>query len=205
MPPRDEAEWERRRQQIMEGALKVFSRHGYEKATNKQIAEAAGIGSPGLIYHYFKDKRDLFQQILEHHSVTLQLLSNPDALMALPPRDVLTRLATHFLEMFTMPQVVALFRLVLGEVLRRPTVAEMMNQIGPSRFFHFLNNYLSQQMALGTMRQMDPTLATRAFVGPLVAYIFTTQVFVQEDAGRHTTEEVVTNFVDLFLRGMAPD
>ena len=51
MPSRDEQDFEERRQQIIDGALEVFSEKGFEKATNKDIAEAAGIGSPGLIYH----------------------------------------------------------------------------------------------------------------------------------------------------------
>ena len=35
-----------RRQQIIEAALKVFSTKGYHKATNKDIAQAAGGISP---------------------------------------------------------------------------------------------------------------------------------------------------------------
>ena len=60
MPPRDEQDFESRRQQIIDGALQVFASKGFEKATNKDIAVASGIGSPGLIYHYFKDKCDSF-------------------------------------------------------------------------------------------------------------------------------------------------
>nr|MDQ2998168.1 TetR/AcrR family transcriptional regulator [Chloroflexota bacterium] len=39
-----------RRQQIIAAALKVFSIKGFHKATNKDIAQAAGGISPGLIY-----------------------------------------------------------------------------------------------------------------------------------------------------------
>ncbi|HCF29675.1 MAG TPA: TetR family transcriptional regulator, partial [Cyanobacteria bacterium UBA11049] len=47
MPPRDEQDFEVKRQQIIDGALQVFASKGFEKATNKDIAAAAGIGSPG--------------------------------------------------------------------------------------------------------------------------------------------------------------
>lgn len=50
MPPRDEQDFEDRRQQIIDCALQVFASKGFEKATNKDIAAASGIGSPGLIY-----------------------------------------------------------------------------------------------------------------------------------------------------------
>ena len=50
MPPRDEQDYEQRRQQIIDGALEAFSAKGFDGASNKDIAEAAKIGSPGLIY-----------------------------------------------------------------------------------------------------------------------------------------------------------
>ena len=49
MPPRDEQDYEERRQQIIDGALSVFGSKGFEKATNKDIANAAKIGSPAFI------------------------------------------------------------------------------------------------------------------------------------------------------------
>ncbi|HBE34387.1 MAG TPA: TetR family transcriptional regulator, partial [Cyanobacteria bacterium UBA11368] len=41
MPAHDQVEFERRRQQIIDGALEVFASKGFEKATNKDIAQAA--------------------------------------------------------------------------------------------------------------------------------------------------------------------
>ncbi|MDF5718561.1 MAG: TetR/AcrR family transcriptional regulator [Rhizonema sp. NSF051] len=74
MPPRDEQGFEGRRQQIIHGALQVFASKGFDSATNKDIAAASGIGSPGLSYHYFKDKYDLLQQVVEQRMPLLQLL-----------------------------------------------------------------------------------------------------------------------------------
>ncbi|NIW45213.1 MAG: TetR family transcriptional regulator, partial [Gammaproteobacteria bacterium] len=46
--------FETRREEIIDAALRVFSEKGFNAATNKDIAKAAGIRSPGLIYHYFE-------------------------------------------------------------------------------------------------------------------------------------------------------
>ena len=75
-----------RRQQILEAALKVFSTKGFHKATNKDIAQAAGGISPGLIYWYFKDKEDLFFSIIRERAAIFQLADHPERLMELPPR-----------------------------------------------------------------------------------------------------------------------
>lgn len=47
------------RSKIIEGAIRVFAQHNYEKASTTMIAQAAGL-SKGLIFHYFGSKADLF-------------------------------------------------------------------------------------------------------------------------------------------------
>ena len=53
----------RNRKRIMEAALEVFSRHGYRGATLDQIAEAAGMSKPNLIY-YFDGKEAIHVALL---------------------------------------------------------------------------------------------------------------------------------------------
>lgn len=48
-----------RRRQILEGARRCFSRHGYEGATVRRMEEATGL-SRGAIFHHFRDKDALF-------------------------------------------------------------------------------------------------------------------------------------------------
>jgi AcrR family transcriptional regulator len=56
-----------RRGRILEAALRLFADKGFDAATNKDIAAAAGI-TPGFIYHYFKSKRQVLLEALEKHS-----------------------------------------------------------------------------------------------------------------------------------------
>jgi TetR/AcrR family transcriptional regulator len=57
-----------KRETILEAALEVFSQHGFRGATIDQIAEAAGMSKPNLLY-YFRSKEDihvtLMQRLLE--------------------------------------------------------------------------------------------------------------------------------------------
>ena len=202
MPQRDEQDFESRRQQIIDGALHVFASKGFEKATNKDIAAASEIGSPGLIYHYFKDKSDLFQQVIEQRLPVLQLLNHGEEMMALPPRKVLTLFASTFIKVVDNPISVALLKLVLGEAIRQPLVAEMLNTIGPGRNFAFLTRYLEKQMDAGVLRRMDSGAAARCFLGPLIVYMLTREVFPQPDAQTLKPETMVTTAVEIFLRGM---
>jgi AcrR family transcriptional regulator len=202
MPPRDDTDYENKRQQIIDGALHVFAEQGYEQATNKAIAQAAGIGSPGLIYHYFKDKADLFQQTLEQRAPVLQLMSHAGDLMDRPPREVLTRFARAFTATADDRTAVAVLKIMLAEAMQHPEVAGVFNQIGPGRGFAVLVRYLAQQMEQGTLRRMDVGAAVRCFAGPLIAYILTREFFPQPDARTLTGDTMVVTLVEIFLQGM---
>src|SRR6185295_10443146 len=102
-----------RRQQIIEAALKVFSTKGFHKATNKDIAEAAGGISPGLIYWYFKDKHDLFLSIIRERAKILQLADHPEHLMELPPREGLAMIGKAYMDALSVPGNIAFFRILI--------------------------------------------------------------------------------------------
>ena len=59
---RKERERERRRQQIMVAAKRVFSVKGFTKATMEDIAKEAEL-SPGTLYLYFKNKDELYASL----------------------------------------------------------------------------------------------------------------------------------------------
>ncbi|MBW4592382.1 MAG: TetR/AcrR family transcriptional regulator [Brasilonema angustatum HA4187-MV1] len=203
MPPRDEQDFENRRQQIIDGALQVFSTKGFEKATNKDIAAAAGIGSPGLIYHYFKDKNDLFGQVIEQHLPVLQLLNrHEDEIMTKPPKDALIIFGKAFLAALEYSKSIALMKLLLSEAFQRPEVADMFNNVGPSRSIAFLTQYLRKQMSVGVMKPMNPGAAARCFIGSLIVYILTRELFRQPDALEISSDTMVTTAVQVFLQGI---
>lgn len=52
-----------RREQILAVGLELFVRRGYVNTRVSDIAEAAGM-SPGLLFHYFASKRDLYEELL---------------------------------------------------------------------------------------------------------------------------------------------
>lgn len=203
MPPRDEQGFEGRRQQIIDGALQVFASKGFDSATNKDIAGASGIGSPGLIYHYFKDKYDLLQQVVEQRMPLLQLLTHSeDELMSKSPEEMLTIFGKAFLGALDNPKSLPLMKLLISEAFRQPIFAEMFNTIGPSRNIAFLTRYLEKQMAAGVMKPMNPGAAARCFIGPLIAYIITREVFIQPDAQQISSDMMITTAVKVFLQGM---
>ena len=202
MPPRDEQDYENKRQRIIDAALHVFASKGFEKATNKDIARAARIKSPGLIYHYFQDKADLFREVVQQRAPVLQLLDHSEDMVDMPPREALTLFATTFLKVVENRTAMPMFKLMLSEAARHSVVAEVFNKLGPNRAFAFLTRYLERQMDAGVLRRMDTGAAVRCFIGPLIAYVITREVFVQADSKTLAPDTMVATHVDIFLRGM---
>lgn len=50
-------------QKILEGAIKVFSKNGFDASSMDKIAEAAGV-SKITVYNHFQSKENLFQEIV---------------------------------------------------------------------------------------------------------------------------------------------
>jgi AcrR family transcriptional regulator len=76
---RKEREKERRRQQIIVAAKRVFSDKGFNKATMEDIAKEAEL-SPGTLYLYFKNKEELYAtlslRILQYLNIRLAHVIN---------------------------------------------------------------------------------------------------------------------------------
>lgn len=53
-----------KRDVILEAALDIFSAHGFRGATVDQIAEAAGMSKPNLLY-YFRGKEDIHESLIK--------------------------------------------------------------------------------------------------------------------------------------------
>jgi AcrR family transcriptional regulator len=83
-PERRERERQRRRQEILDAAKKVFSRRGFKGATMEDIASEAEL-STGTLYLYFKSKDELYFSL---NMKILQFLN--DHLMELRARQDLT-------------------------------------------------------------------------------------------------------------------
>jgi AcrR family transcriptional regulator len=191
-----------RRRQILEAALKVFSTKGFHKATNKDIAEAAGGISPGLIYHYFKDKQALFFSILEERAPIVTLAAHPERLMDLPPREGLALIGRSYLNAIATPGNVAVLRILLSEVIRFPQISEMLYTTAVSRVFGLVSGYLEHQVRLGRLKPHDTQIATRSFVGMFLAHILVREVFRQPEALATPDEVVIAAAVDIFLHGL---
>ena len=80
---------DQRKDRILEAALIEFSDKGYKKASTNTIVREAGV-SKGLLFHYYKSKRDLYILLFNHATTVIEEEIYAEVNFA--DRDVLNRL-----------------------------------------------------------------------------------------------------------------
>ena len=92
-----------RREEILESALDVIGRKGYQNASLKEIAEVVGV-TPAALLHYFGAKEELFTEVLRTRDAHDGL--DPTGLGADDARTAFLDVIRHNTE---VPGIVALF------------------------------------------------------------------------------------------------
>lgn len=130
---RKEREKERRRQQILVAAKRMFSEKGYNRTTMEDIANEAEL-SPGTLYLYFKNKEELFAslslRILQYTIIRLEEVSNDATTSSIAKLEAL-KLAMFDVYEFDPTSLVNMFHLQSSETLKNlsPVVLTQFNDL----------------------------------------------------------------------------
>lgn len=77
-----------RREEILRNAMTVFARKGYAASKISDVAKSASL-SPGLVYHYFDSKEEMFLAVLDQ---TLELTNDAIKEIALSPIEPIEKM-----------------------------------------------------------------------------------------------------------------
>jgi AcrR family transcriptional regulator len=152
-----------KRQQIMEGARRVFLHDGFDGASIGDIVRAAGV-SKGTLYAYFHSKEKLFEALIIEDR-----LKQAEALFTLDETDqdvvrVLRRLGKTFLDMLLSPDHLDFLRIVVGASTKFPQLGKAYFEAGPCTGTNRLASYLRRLTEQGILFVEDPQLAARQFL-----------------------------------------
>lgn len=178
------------RELLLNAALTVFAARGFKGATIKSIAAAAGI-SPALVYHYYRDKDDLFRAVVAR--LVDQLLAAP-GLAAGSGSDLASALGNFvegYLTIIQRPETIAFFRLGLQDSAHLDEFRETLRTVGPGRLLGFLTAFLEAQKAAGRITVEHPPLAARMLMGSLAATVAAVRLFGLPPTGHERKEVIV--------------
>jgi TetR/AcrR family transcriptional regulator len=91
------ATFDAQRGAIRDAAAQLFADQGYAATTVAEIAAACGV-SKALLYHYYRDKEDLLNDIAASYVARLQAIAAEVQAERLPPAAHLRRLIARFMD-----------------------------------------------------------------------------------------------------------
>lgn len=200
MSPRPKNPPPDRRAEILAAALDAFAAKGYARATNAEIARAAGVTAAAL-YYYFPSKSDLFRAaVTERKEHLLPAIADLQAhLLALPPKLVLPRLLALFRQFLFEPRTQQLLRIILAEGPRNPEIVQIWTEqaVGPG--IGLLIAYLQHQVELGHLKPFDPRVLLLLLQGPLFSAVLLKELIALPELDAITVDDVLQGIIDLIL------
>lgn len=186
------------REKILEAGLMLFSKKGYLGATTKEIAKKAGVAELTLFRH-FSSKERLFEEMINSYTFLPALKGLLPELKDLDYRDALSVIARKFLE--RLSERSELIKIMHAEVHRYPVKVKRIYQNFIGETFRTLASYFRELQGRGILRDFDPELAARAFLGMFFSYFNASTFAFRRDIDMADTEKVIGNYVDIFMRG----
>lgn len=194
---------------ILDGALVVFARDGYARASIDAIAETAGV-STRTIYNHFGDKAGLFAAVVEASAVAVSaahieeidsILGAVDSAGGLQPALVACGMALHTVVPPEAPHW-GLLRHVHADADHIPSeVVDAWRRLGPARTKRQLALHLGDLARRGLLHLEDPDLAAVHFSALTAA---ATGSALDPDPTHDRLDELMHAAVDAFLHGYAP-
>lgn len=137
-----------RRQQLIDAALHQFAEKGYDGAPIRDIARAAGV-TEALVYHYFRNKEHLFEEVIKARSFAPILRRVLDEAGDAHPGEVLHRVLREFIDM--MRDNASMARMFIIEFMRHPVCARYFRAMVEDNTDN-LTRYLKEQQQRGVFR-----------------------------------------------------
>ena len=161
--------------QLLEAAREVFAERGYQATSVAAITDAASTAH-GTFYLYFRNKEDVFAQLMatamdELYRHTLTDL-DPETHMY-DPAIARDRVAGFLQVAVSQGRI---WRALLEAVLVSPAIAESWLQLR-AVFHQGLADRLAIYQARGEFRDLDPALVAASLAGMLEWHVFTAASF----------------------------
>jgi len=193
-----------RRQQILEEATHLFAAKGFEGASMRTIARACGI-TEAAIYRHFTGKNDLYEQVIIAKGVQHNIAGQLEAFSCdWSIEQVLRAIAEHILAMAN--QDPELMRLMVNNSLERgSSVARVLFKEVRLPYITYLSCELTNRMANGEIRAIDPLITARCFVGMVMDCALNVGVWNRIAGMDVAADDVVCNNVPIFALGLTKD
>ena len=186
------------RTKILQAALQLFARRGYDGTTTKDLAKSAGVAE-GTLFRYFANKKAILIEVATAGWV-----------------DILTDLLTELSEMgsykavsqvmrrriINLRQNSDLLRVCFIEAQYHPELKESIQTEVINKMTDVAEAFFETAMSKGIYRQMNPKIVAKVFLGIFAIAGFSDETIIDPNASPQAMQEMAEGISDIFLRGV---
>ncbi len=194
-----------RRKQLLETALDLFARHGFEGTTTKELAAAAGV-TEAVIFRHFPSKQALYMAVLDYKTKSCELtnwLAQTKSCMERNDDEGLVR--TIVLEILRNYRAdPRLERVMLFAALEGHEVGLAHYRQFSLPIFELLRAYIARRQSEGAIRDCNPGLVIAGIAGMAQYFAMMTGLFgfhIEEDQ-QELDERAVDGFTAIVMKGI---
>ncbi len=199
MAARNERLAAEKRRVILDAAVRVFARRGFNGCRVSDIADEAGVAY-GLVYHYFRSKDEVLDTLfLERWNVMLEVIRDLDE-TDLTPRDKLATITGFIVDSYRHDP--ELMKVIIVEVTRAA------NSFGQTHFakireaYELIADVVADAQARGDFKDtVTPQFAALAFYGA-IEQVLTGWIFDLLPQGEAEFEQAKVFVVETICGGL---
>lgn len=185
---------------IAKASAELFSEKGFKGTTTREIAGKAGI-SEAVIFKYFSKKASLYSEIINSRcNDTTGQSRLMKALKGKNGRDVFYEVANFLIT--ENEKDPSFLRLLLFSALERHDLLDIFIKTKGMELINFLAGHLKTLTEQGLVKGIEPTLAARAFLGMVLYYSISQEVYGLKRYFKMPNKAVINTFVDIFFEGI---
>ena len=154
-----------KRRQILDAGVRVFARQGYHGTRVSDIADEAGVAY-GLVYHYFKSKDQVLNELFSERWSLLLAASEEAGKSEGSPREKLCAVAKFIVDSYRYDP--ELMKVIIVEVTRAANSFGRTHLSEIRQAYDLIARIVAEGQEKGAFRNdIDPTFAAMSFYGAI--------------------------------------
>jgi TetR/AcrR family fatty acid metabolism transcriptional regulator len=199
MAARNEKLAAEKRRLILDAAVRVFARQGFNQCRVSDIADEAGVAY-GLVYHYFRSKDEVLDTLfLERWNVMLDVIRDLDG-QDLPAREKLYAIASFIVDSYRHDP--ELMKVIIVEVTRAANSFGQTHLEKITEAYELIAGIVARAQADGAFKDtVTPRFAALAFYGA-IEQVLSGWIFETLPRGDAEYEEAKTLVIETICGGL---
>ena len=190
-----------RRRQIIQVAMELFAKQGFQGTTTRQIAESASVNE-AILFRHFPHKEDLYWAVLDSKCQGARIrrelrniLRDSDT-----AEEALAAVAASILRRNTEDPTRS--RLFLFSALENHQLSHRLFRAYFVQYYDLVATYIRKQIRRGEFRPMDARLAARSFLGMVAHHLQIQELFGGKRYQKFDARRASETMANIWLHGM---